>query len=135
MHTYTYSCPLRWADADTYGHVNNALYLRYMEEARTRMFQQVLLADAAERRWHSFVVSRAAVEYRVPLLYREDPVDVCVRVAQRRSVQFDLAYEIRDAQHVYAEGTTTIVAYNLDTRRPRRLTGTELTFLDRYTTP
>ncbi|MFH8791632.1 acyl-CoA thioesterase [Streptomyces sp. NPDC017941] len=95
VHSFTYSCPLRWADADAYGHVNNALYLRYMEEARTRMFQQVLLTDAAERRRHSFVVSRATVEYRVPLLYREEPVEVCVRVAQRRGVQFDLAYEIR----------------------------------------
>lgn len=26
--------PVRWADMDAYGHVNNAMYLRYMEEAR-----------------------------------------------------------------------------------------------------
>ncbi|MBM7167103.1 acyl-CoA thioesterase [Streptomyces sp. G44] len=133
MDRYTYPCPLRWADADAYGHVNNALYLRFMEEARTRMFQEVLPADEADRRRHAFVVSRAAVEYRVPLQYREDPVDVCVKVAQRKGVSFDLAYEVRDADHVYAEGTTTIVAYNLDTGRPRRLSDVELAFLDRYT--
>ncbi|MFD6437224.1 acyl-CoA thioesterase [Streptomyces venezuelae] len=132
MHRYTYPCPLRWADADAYGHVNNALYLRFMEEARTRMFQEVLPADDAVRRRHAFVVSRAEVEYRVPLEYREAPVDVCVSVAQRKGVWFDLSYEIRDGDVLYARGTTTIVAYNLDTGRPRRLTGDELAFLDRY---
>ncbi|MEV0259505.1 thioesterase family protein [Streptomyces sp. NPDC050732] len=133
MHRYIYPCPLRWADADAYGHVNNALYLRFMEEARTRMFQEVLPADDAGRRKHAFVVSRAEVEYRVPLEYREAPVDVCVRVAQRKAVSFDLSYEICDGDRLYAKGTTTIVAYNLDTGRPRRLTDRELAFLERYT--
>ncbi|MFF6642390.1 acyl-CoA thioesterase [Streptomyces althioticus] len=45
MKKYTYALPLRWADADAYGHVNNALFPRYMEEARTRMFQEMLPTD------------------------------------------------------------------------------------------
>ncbi|WP_110721341.1 acyl-CoA thioesterase [Thiolinea disciformis] len=34
-----YSCtmPVRWGDMDAYGHVNNTLYLRYLEEARVQM--------------------------------------------------------------------------------------------------
>ncbi|MFH9071393.1 acyl-CoA thioesterase [Streptomyces alboflavus] len=133
MHRYTYPCPLRWADADAYGHVNNALFLRFMEEARTRMFQEVLPADEAGRRQHAFVVSRASVEYRAPLHYREDPVDVHVWVTQSRAVSFELAYQIRDADRLYAEGTTAIAAYNLDTGRPRRLSDSERSFLARYT--
>ncbi|MFD9072057.1 acyl-CoA thioesterase [Streptomyces lasiicapitis] len=133
MHHYTYTCPLRWSDADAYGHVNNALFLRYMEEARTRMCQEILHADEAERRRKAFVVSRAAVVYRAALHYREDPVDVHVRVTQRRAASFELAYEIRDADQVYAEGTTAIAAYNLEDGQPRRLTEPELAFLARYT--
>ncbi len=38
-----YSCtlPVRWGDMDAYGHVNNAMYLRYLEEARVQMFMQM----------------------------------------------------------------------------------------------
>ncbi|MFE4018644.1 acyl-CoA thioesterase [Streptomyces sp. NPDC059101] len=133
MHSYIYPCPLRWADADAYGHVNNALFLRFMEEARTRMFREVLADDEAGRRQNAFVVSRASVEYRAPLYYREDPVDVHVWVAQHRAVSFELAYEIRDVDQLYVEGTTTIAAYNLDIGRPRRLTQDELAFLARHT--
>ncbi|MDF3290164.1 acyl-CoA thioesterase [Streptomyces silvisoli] len=132
MNSYIYPCPLRWADADANGHVNNALFLRFMEEARTRMFREVLIDDEAGRRQNAFVVSRASVEYRAPLHYREDPVDVHVRVTHSRAVSFELAYEIRDADQLYAEGTTAIAAFNLDTGRPRRLTEAEQAFIARY---
>ncbi|MEU9987860.1 thioesterase family protein [Streptomyces sp. NPDC048045] len=133
MHRYTYPCPLRWADADAYGHVNNAKFLQYMEEARTRMFQEMLPADEAGRRQHAFVVGRSIVDYRAPLQYREEPVDVHVWVVRARAATLELGYEIRDAEQLYAEATTTLAAYNLDTGRPRRLSETEKEFLAHYT--
>ncbi len=133
MNKYTYPLPLRWADADAYGHVNNALFLRYMEEARTRMFQEMLPTDEADRRQHAFVVGRSIVDYRAPLLYREEPVDVHVWVVRSRAATLELGYEIRDADQLYAEATTTMAAYNLDTGGPRRLSGAEKDFLARYT--
>lgn len=133
MNSYTYPLPLRWADADAYGHVNNALFLRYMEEARTRMFQDMLPADEAARRQHAFVVSQALVDYRTPLLYRADPVDVDVRVVSCRGARLELGYTIRDAETTYAEAVTKMAAYDLDTGRPRRISPAELEFLARYT--
>ena len=35
---HTYECPLRWADLDLLGHVNNVTYLDYVEEAREALF-------------------------------------------------------------------------------------------------
>ncbi|MFD9796790.1 acyl-CoA thioesterase [Streptomyces sp. NPDC059070] len=135
VHRYTYPCPLRWADADAYGHVNNALFLRFMEEARTRMFRDVLADDETARRQNAFVVSRASIDFRAPLHYRDEPVDVHVRVIRSRAVSFELAYEICDAGQLYAEGTTVIAAVNLDTGRPRRLTEAEQAFITRYSNP
>ncbi|MGW4441994.1 acyl-CoA thioesterase [Streptomyces sp. NPDC004682] len=132
MHRFTYRLPLRWADADAYGHVNNALFLQYLEEARTRMFQDMLPADEAERRQHAFVVGRSTVDYRAPLLYREEPVDVHVWVTRCRAATLELAYKISDSDRLYAEATTTMAAYNLDTARPRRLSDAEKAFLARY---
>ncbi|MFF4534293.1 acyl-CoA thioesterase [Streptomyces sp. NPDC001407] len=135
MNRYTYPCPLRWSDADANGHINNTLFLRYMEEARTRMFREVLATDEEGRRQNAFVVARSVVDYRAPLNYQEEPVDVHVWVTKGAAATFELAYEIRDANRLYAEATTTIVAYNLNTDRPRRLSDAERAFVSRYTQP
>ena len=34
MARHTFLCPMRWSDMDAYGHVNNVVFLRYLEEAR-----------------------------------------------------------------------------------------------------
>ena len=34
MSPYTHRCPMRWGDMDAQGHVNNAAYLDYLQEAR-----------------------------------------------------------------------------------------------------
>lgn len=133
MTKYTYPLPLRWADADTYGHVNNSLFLTYLEEARTRMFNDLLPADEADRRQYAFVVSQSTVDYRVPLVYREEPVDVDVWVVSCRGARLELGYAIRDAARTYAEATTKMAAYNLDTGRPRRISEAEIEFFARYT--
>ncbi len=33
--------PVRWGDMDSYGHVNNTLYIQYLEEARISWFAQI----------------------------------------------------------------------------------------------
>ena len=33
---YEHQERIRWRDVDTYGHVNNAVYLNYLEECRDR---------------------------------------------------------------------------------------------------
>lgn len=134
MTKYTYPLPLRWADADTYGHVNNSLFLTYLEEARTRMFHDMLPAAEADLRQYAFVVSQSLVDYRAPLVYREEPVDVDVWVVSCRGARLELGYAIRDADRTYAEATTKMAAYNLDTGRPRRISEDELEFFARYNT-
>ena len=38
---------VRWRDMDAYGHVNNAVYLNYLEECRDRMVETLSLLDEA----------------------------------------------------------------------------------------
>ncbi|MEU6172756.1 thioesterase family protein [Streptantibioticus parmotrematis] len=132
MDRFIYPCPLRWADADLYGHINNVVFHRYMEEARTRMFKNVTEGAEGDQRRHAFVVARSSIEHRSPLHYRDDPVNVSVGVSEVTAATFELSYQIGDADHLYAEATTKIVAYNLHTGRPRRLSDSELAFLASY---
>ncbi|WP_044874180.1 thioesterase family protein [Pseudomonas sp. LFM046] len=36
--------PVRWGDMDSYGHVNNTLYIQYLEEARVAWFERLGIA-------------------------------------------------------------------------------------------
>lgn len=132
MPKFTYLLPLRWADADSYGHVNNSRYLTYLEEARTRMVQELLPADEAERRQHAFVVQQSVIDYKTPLDYSNEAVSVDVWVVACRGARLELGYAIRDAENTYAEATTKMAAYNLETGTPRRISEAEREFFARY---
>ena len=59
---------IRWSDVDSYGHVNNAVYLNYLEEARDRWFHEVM-GDA-----FVFVVVRVAIDFRSELSLQDEEV-------------------------------------------------------------
>ena len=52
---------IRWRDVDAYGHVNNAVYLTYLEEARDAWVAKVL--GPVTDTWH-FVLARVEIDYR-----------------------------------------------------------------------
>ena len=60
MHEVTIT--IRWRDVDNYGHVNNAVYLNYLEECRDRMVEELFGADEA---W-DFVLAQVAIDFRQP---------------------------------------------------------------------
>ncbi|WP_420036092.1 acyl-CoA thioesterase [Streptomyces sp. cg28] len=132
MPKFTYSLPLRWSDQDSYGHINNSLYLTYFEEARTRMVTEMLPADEAEQRRRAFVVQQSLIDYKAPLDYRDEPVSVDVWVTRCRGARLELACAIRDSGVTFAEAAIKMAAYDLEAGTPRRMTDEELGFLARY---
>jgi acyl-CoA thioester hydrolase len=52
---------IRWRDVDAYGHVNNAVFLTYLEEARDEWLERALGADG--NAW-DYVLARVAVDFR-----------------------------------------------------------------------
>ena len=101
---------LRWGDQDAFNHVNNAMYLRYIEEARVRW-----LADAAGD-WDRSAISQpimAAVHanYRRPLTWPGKIVVqlFCERLGTR---SITLAHRIVDASDesvLYMDGNVVMV--------------------------
>ncbi|MBV2357494.1 acyl-CoA thioesterase [Streptomyces sp. J2-1] len=125
---HTYPCPLRWADMDAYGHVNNVVFLRYLEEARVDL---LFRPDQVFRR--GSVVARHEIDYKRQLVHRHTPVDVELWVTEIRAASFTLAYEVKDADLVYVRASTVVVPYDFEAARPRRLTPDERAFLEKYT--
>jgi acyl-CoA thioester hydrolase len=66
--------PIRWRDLDAYGHVNNAVYLNYLEEARDAWVEETL--GRAGDTW-DFVLARVAIDFRQELT--QDDREVVVR--------------------------------------------------------
>ncbi|MFE6195465.1 acyl-CoA thioesterase [Streptomyces sp. NPDC057838] len=125
---HIYRCPLRWADMDAYGHVNNVVFLRYLEEARIdflfrpdKDFQQ------------GSVVARHEIDYKRQLVHRHHPVDIELWVTEIKAASFTLAYEVKDGDVVYVRASTVIVPFDFEAQRPRRITEEEREFLQEYT--
>jgi acyl-CoA thioester hydrolase len=129
---YVHLCPLRWADMDSFGHVNNVVYLRYLEQARVEwMFTTAKAAGVAEFSLGT-VVARHEIEYKRPLVYRSDPVRVETWVTRVGHASFTVAYEVKDDESVYAVAETVLVPYDLAAGRPRRITAEERDYLVPY---
>ena len=85
---FTFSCPVRWDDMDAFGHVNNVTFLTYMQEARTGMLFAGEAAEHIPDLIKGVVVARHEIDYRRPLEWRPEPIEVDVWTAQVKSSSF-----------------------------------------------
>jgi acyl-CoA thioester hydrolase len=134
---------MRWADMDLQGHVNNVVYLDYLQEARV----DLLRAGGPDARpvtqpsqgGSGVIVVDHRVSYRAPLVFRFRPVMVEVWVTEVRAASFALGYEVfqeRDgARVVHLRATSTLAPFDFGADRPRRLTSEEKDGLARYLEP
>jgi acyl-CoA thioester hydrolase len=96
---------VRFRDLDALGHVNNAVYLTYLEVARTAYFSRL------EPDWVGkghFILARAEVDFLRPILL-QDPVEVGVRVVRLGRSSFDMEYLVLAAGEEAARGKTVQV--------------------------
>jgi len=119
---------MRWADLDLLGHVNNVVYVDYLQEARVDMLRTHGPAPTGELA-EGVVVVRHEVSYLAPLSFGFEPVTIESWVTEIRAATFTVAYEIfheRDGvRHVYARASTVLTPYVFADERPRRLTAAE----------
>ena len=134
---FTFRCQVRWDDMDAFGHVNNVIFFAFMQEARTGMLFAGEAAEHIPDLIKGVVVARHEIDYRRPLEWRPEPIEVDVWTTQVRSASFTLRYEMRDQLArpkpvVLAEALTVLVPFDLEAGRPRRISTAERHFLNRY---
>jgi acyl-CoA thioester hydrolase len=111
---------MRWSDMDAYGHVNNVVYLTYLEEARVDMLFALGGDHGVE-----------ALSER-PLVYHPRGVDIEMWVGAVKGASFEIRYEVRDEQTLFATAASLLVPYDLVAERPRRVSPEERAFLGQY---
>ena len=115
---------IRWRDVDSYGHVNNAVYLTYLEEARDRWVEETLPGT-------NFVIVRIAIDYRRELALEDAEVTVSCRGTGYGTSSIRTTEQvIAKAGWVAAEAESVVVAHDAIERRARALTARERDRLD-----
>jgi acyl-CoA thioester hydrolase len=120
---------IRWRDMDSYGHVNNAVYLNYLEEARDALVQKVL--GPVTNTW-DFVLARVAIDYRVELAQDDGEVLVSCRLDSIGRASLKTREEVAKGDGtVCAEARSVVVARDPSTGTSRPLTEDERGALER----
>jgi len=137
---HVYRCPLRWADLDLLGHVNNVTYVDYLQEARVDMFRTHAPDSRAEDLAEGVVVVRHEVTYVSSLTFSFEPVSIECWVTEIRAASFTMAYEVFEEDEsgertVFLRARTVLTPYVFATERPRRLHAEERESLGRLLEP
>lgn len=135
MPRHTFRCPMRWSDMDAYGHVNNVVFLTYLEEARVDMLFVLGAELGSKALAEGVLVARHEIDYKAPLVFHSRGVDIEMWVAAVKGASFEIRYEVRDATTVFATAASVLVAFDLPAGRPRRLSDEERGFLATYLEP
>ena len=83
---------VRWSDCDAFGHVNNAVYLTYLEQARFAYWNEVL----RDVPFPGMVLARVEIDYRAQAFPHEQ-LEVSAGVVRMGTTSFTVGYEIRKA--------------------------------------
>ena len=103
------SISVRWRDMDAMGHVNNAKYVSFLEEARVRWLLGVEGVSLSDRIVP--VVAATNVNYRLPIVW---PNDIVVELFVERlgNSSVTIGHRIIDQQDegkLYSDGNVVVV--------------------------
>lgn len=107
---------VRFADIDGLGHVNNAIFLTYLEEARVALFQELLGAEGLAL--FPFLLAHAEIDFERPIVM-EDKLRVKLWVAELGTASFRLGYEIYAGEERVGQAETVQVWIDQDTKTSR----------------
>jgi len=112
---------VRWGDLDAFGHVNNATYLVYAQEARYA-WSKMLEMD----------VARAEVDFVAPIYTGDFYLDIEIWVHKIGNSSFGLTYEMKNGDELVARVKTVQVTVSMETKKSRPITDAEREFLTKY---
>ena len=112
---------VRWGDLDAFGHVNNATYLIYAQEARFAWSKML-----------EMVVARAEVDFIAPIYTGDIYIDVEIWVNKIGNSSFGVTYEMKNGDELLARVKTVQVTVSMDTKKSRPINDAERDFLNKY---
>jgi acyl-CoA thioester hydrolase len=115
---------IRFRDTDAMGHINNAVYVTFLEIARQEYWSQVMgIASYADC---GLILARTEIDFRSPA-FSGEPIEVAIRACRLGRSSFDFAYEIRHSTsgRLVAEALSVQVMYDYAAHCSRELSEAE----------
>ena len=112
---------VRWDDLDAFGHVNNAVYLTYAQEARFA-WSGIL----------EMVVARAEVDFIAPIYDGDTFLDIELWVSAIGNSSFTMTYELKMKGEVVARVKTVQVTVDMSTKKSSPISDEQRAFLTKY---
>lgn len=114
--------PVRFRDIDMMGHVNNAVFITMMEQARVEYCEHTPGFEFSKLRYppqESFILAAIQCDFKAPIPYRAT-VRVRCGITELGRSSFTMAYELTDAASgmVVATGSSVQVMYDYAVKRP-----------------
>ncbi len=118
---FTHTIQVRFRDLDAMRHVNNAVYLTYLEETRIA-YMRAHRAGSVFDADHGTIMARSELDYRYPATL-DDTLTIEMAVGQIRRSSFVFLYRItrQGDGRLIAEAKTTMVCYSYVLNAPVRL--------------
>jgi acyl-CoA thioester hydrolase len=98
---------VRFRDVDSLGHVNNAVYLTYLEQAR------VAFHDRHGIGWTEMILARCEIDF-LDQLSVGDVVEISLWPTRVGNKSFDFAYELKVGDRLVAKAKTVQVAFDYE---------------------
>lgn len=115
---FRFPIDVRFRDLDALGHVNNAVYLTYLESARIAWWMHV--TSRHDLTALDMILARVELDYRAPVGYGES-LEVGVRCASVRRSSLSVESVIVGGGRVVAESRKVLVHYDYAAQRSRPL--------------
>jgi acyl-CoA thioester hydrolase len=115
---FVHAQEVTFRDLDVFGHVNNAVYLTYIENARIGYMREVLGVESPEDLL--VIVAKVNIDFRSRASLGE-VLEIGARVSRIGTKSFDLDHEVRGSDaRLVAVASTTLVTFDYrgDTTMP-----------------
>lgn len=114
--SFTIQIPVQFRDLDCMGHVNNAVYFSYMEQARVMFcaqYPEIDFRDPKNRVGKGLILANISCDFKIPVGLGET-IDVEIKVSRIGNSSFDTTYELRlaNTKTVVATGKSVQVYYD-----------------------
>jgi acyl-CoA thioester hydrolase len=131
---YIHRCPMRWGDMDAQGHLNNAAYVDYLQEARVAF---LLSGPPALHQLldSGVLVVNHQLEYLKPVAFSDRPLTTNLWVDAIGGSRFFIGYDVYDGTDLAARARTGVVPFDLVSNSLRRLTTEERELLGKALAP
>jgi acyl-CoA thioester hydrolase len=123
---------VRWSDVDLFGHVNNAAFLRYLDDARFSLFPSMGVDEQGAMTALHLVVVKHEIDYRSPLTFRSTPFVVEVWVPRIGRSSVDFAYEVLDGERTVLAARSRMVQLDARSHEPRPFDDDERAAFEQY---